>query len=71
MTKVFRAVFYGERSAESGEAVNEIFSKIAEMDAEQEDGVDSPMRARSVVEPDFYSHHALLFQNKRGSQSSQ
>jgi hypothetical protein len=40
--KVFLVVFYRETSAESGEGVDEIFTKTAEMDPEQENALDSP-----------------------------
>jgi small GTP-binding protein len=40
--KKFLAAFYGETSAESGEGINEIFSRIAEMDPAQEGVQDAP-----------------------------
>jgi small GTP-binding protein len=45
LSKRFQAVFYCETSAESGDGINEVFTKIAEMDPAQEDVVDSPRGA--------------------------
>jgi small GTP-binding protein len=42
MAKKFQAVFYGETSAESGEGINEVFTRIAELDPSQEEVLDSP-----------------------------
>jgi small GTP-binding protein len=42
MAKKFHAVFYGETSAESGDGITEVFTRIAELDPTQDEVVESP-----------------------------
>jgi small GTP-binding protein len=44
LAKKFHAVFYGETSAENGDGINEVFTRIAEMDPAQEEVLDTPRR---------------------------
>jgi small GTP-binding protein len=46
LTKKFQAVFYAETSAETGDGINELFTKIAEMDPAQDDVLDAPRRVQ-------------------------